>query len=83
VAILRGNGINYDIAVRQIEIATNVLAEDWAIKEAIKMYPGEETVFSDCDPAVKMNLPRARWIPRENNKEADYFGNMRKKKREE
>ena len=79
IAILRGTGQDYDIAVRQIEIATNVLAEDWAIKEAMRLYPGDEPVYSDCEPAVKMNAPRAVWIPRKNNKEADHFGNMRGK----
>lgn len=81
VAILRGNGRDYDIAVRQIEVATNVMAEDWAIKKAIEMYDGDEPVHSDCEPAVRANQPRARWIPRGENKEADHLGNMRKSKK--
>jgi hypothetical protein len=77
VAIVRASRGDYDITVRLIEAQDSLQAEDWAIKKAIEMYPGDEPVFSDCEPAVDANQPRARWVSRKENKEADSFGNMR------
>ena len=78
VAIIRAHAGDYDITVRQIEAETNIHAESWAIKKAMELYPGDEPVFSDCEPAVKANQPRARWISRKENREADHFGNVRR-----
>ncbi len=79
-AIIRVHGGDFDIAVRHIHAESSFAAEEWAIKEAIRMYPGDEPVFSDCLAAVEGNKPRAEWIARESNAEADQFGNVRKKK---
>jgi len=80
VAVIRANKGDYDISVRQIEVESPYHAEDRAIKMALEMYPGDEPVFSDCKQAVIANQLRAQWIPREDNQQADRFGNMRKQK---
>lgn len=77
VAVIRSFNGDYDISVRLIEASDSVFAEDWAIKKAIELYPGDQPVFSDCEPAVQANQPRAKWIPRAANTAADRFGNMR------
>lgn len=77
-AIIRVHGGDFDIAVRHINAESSLAAEEWAIKEAIRMYPGDEPVFSDCLDAVERNKPRATWIAREQNREADSMGNMRR-----
>jgi fatty acid-binding protein DegV len=78
VAIVRASEGDYDITVRLIETQNSEQAEDWAIKKALEMYPGNEPVFSDCQAAVNANQPRARWVSRRDNKEADSFGNVRR-----
>jgi hypothetical protein len=77
VAIVRASKGDYDITVRMIDVENSSQAEDWVIKKAFEMYPGDEPVFSDCESAVNANRPRAQWVSRKANKEADKFGNMR------
>lgn len=80
VAIIRGHHGDYDITVRLIDAESCFHAEDWAVKKAIELYPGDEPIHSDNQEAVRMNQPRAVWVPRSQNREADTFGNMRGKK---
>ena len=68
-----------DIVVRRVKTKSSAEAEDLAIKKALELYPGDEPIFSDCKTAVALNLPRAKWIPRESNRDADRFGNVRLK----
>lgn len=77
VAIIKStaNG-DMDIAVRVIESPNSYAAEDWAIKTAAEIHPGDEPIFTDCQSAAKVN-ERAQWIPRGQNKQADALGNMR------
>ena len=76
IAVVRLYGENMDVAVRSIETATNIAAEAHAIDLACRLYPGDEPIFSDCQPACE-GYHRARWIPRESNKEADRMSNLR------
>lgn len=77
VAIVKShaNG-DMDIAVRLVETKNSYQAECWAINKAKELYPGNETIFTDCQPAAANNV-RVEWVPREQNKQADSLGNMR------
>lgn len=66
-----------DITVRCITAKNNVEAERRAIFKASTMYPGDEPIYTDCKTAVSAKHPRAVWVPRKQNKDADRFGNMR------
>lgn len=77
VAIIRMMDDGYDIAVRDIEVASSADAEMWGVIKAAEMYPGNEPIHTDCQE-VSLRHPRAKWIPREANREADQLGNMRK-----
>jgi hypothetical protein len=83
VAIIRGNRGDYDITVRVIDAESAFHAEDWAVKKAIELYPGDEPIHTDNQAAANANKPRAVWIPRSKNREADIFGNMRGRKKKE
>lgn len=81
VAIIKSvsNG-DMDITVRMIDAENSYAAEEWAILTAAELHPGKEPIFSDCQAAATKH-PRAEWIPREQNKQADSLGNMRGKEK--
>lgn len=66
-----------DIAVRKVEAISNIDAEKQAILLASRLYPTDEPIYTDCKTLE--SLARVIWIPREQNKQADSLGNMRKK----
>jgi hypothetical protein len=78
VVKIEENG-DLDISVRSSQAESNTAAELEAIRYAADLHPTDEPIFTDCLPVVRLHA-RAVWIPREQNKHADKFGNVRKPK---
>lgn len=79
IAIIRIKSGDIDVYVRHIQCKSAFEAEDRGIKMAAQCYPGNEPIFNDCKAAVEKNAPRAKWLSREHNKEADKLSNLRGK----
>ena len=77
IAIIRINSGNIDVYVRPVKCKSAFEAEDMGIKMAARSYPGDEPIFNDCKAAVEKNAPRAKWLSREQNKDADKLSNLR------
>lgn len=71
-----------DIRIRERETKTSLDAEVFAVASALDWSIGQDvTIFSDCQGAVEIvHMSRVQWLPREQNKTADAFANLRGKK---
>ena len=79
IAIIRIQQGDIDVCVRNIKCDTNDEAEDAGIKMAMSLFPGDEPIYNDHQSVVARNAPRAKWINRKQNKEADRLSNLRGK----
>lgn len=81
IAIIRiYEGRDFDISVRHTICDKSHLAEILAIQLALKHYPDETKIYSDCISAVKIiNNPRVEWLARQHNKTADSYSKLRGK----
>lgn len=77
IAIIRIKNGNIDVHIRQVRCKSAFEAEDMGIIFAAKTFPPDEPIFNDCKAAVEKNAPRAKWLPREDNKDADKLSNLR------
>lgn len=72
VAILRRqqNG-DVDLIIRNRQFFSSVQAEEWGVREAMRLWPGED-VYCDCQGVVrKVKDVNVHWIPRDMNMETD------------
>lgn len=78
VAVIRKQGTAIDVHVRSVEAATCTEAEERAIAFAARCFPDPTApIYSDCQAAVEKFKPRAVWLPRNANKDADKLANVR------
>jgi hypothetical protein len=77
IAIIRRTALETDVHVRHVDCQSASEAEDLGIKLAVQMFPGDEPIYNDNQHAVTLNAPRALWLRREQNKEADELSNLR------
>lgn len=64
----------WEVHVDEITVDTSQAAELAAINMAANLWP-EGTIHTDCQA---LEGGRVKWIPRESNREADQFSNLRK-----
>jgi hypothetical protein len=77
IAVIRVQNGAIDVHIREIGCQTPFEAEDNGIRLAAELFPGEEPIYNDNLAAVERNAPRAQWIDRIKNRDADRLSNLR------
>lgn len=76
LAVVHLTGNDVDVHVRHVPAKNNEEAEDLAVRLALTLFPGDEPVYNDNANIVAKH-PRAVWVPRKDNREADVVAHLR------